>query len=130
MDPRRFTLSLLAQRFAVCRLDPHSTIPEWATAGPLFCMARTPDELSIVCAEEQAPAGTQSAPGWRALKLHGPFAFTETGVLASLVQPLATAGVGVFVFSTYDTDYVLVKQEQLDAAVAALRRAGHAVNPP
>jgi hypothetical protein len=91
-------------------------------------VARTADELSIVCAEENVPAGVQAAQGWRALKLQGPFAFAETGVLASLVQPLASAGVGVFVFSTYDTDYVLVTQDQLDAAVAALRQAGHAVN--
>ncbi len=127
MSTRRFTVSLLPQCSAVCRLDSHSAVPAWATSGPFFCVARTAEELSIVCEEQRVPAGTQAAPGWRALRLHGPIAFTETGVLASLVQPLAAAAVGIFVVSTYDTDYLLVQQEQLESALAALRRSGHEV---
>ncbi|UTA51115.1 ACT domain-containing protein [Deinococcus radiodurans] len=62
------------------------------------------------------------------MKLHGPFDFGLTGILASVLNPLRDAGVGIFALSTYDTDYVLVAQEQLDKAVAALRDAGHHVD--
>jgi hypothetical protein len=57
----------------------------------------------------------------------GPLAFSLVGALASLLVPLAAAGVNVFVVSTFDTDYLLVKEEKLDRAVETLRRAGHAV---
>ena len=63
--------------------------------------------------------------GWNLLKLHGPLAFTETGILASFAAPLAKAGIAIFVVSTFDTDYVLVKTATLDGAVRALAEAGH-----
>ena len=71
------------------------------------------------------PDGVQAEKEWAALQLQGPFPFSLTGVLASFLQPLAEAGVSAFALSTYDTDYVLVKLEQLPAALAALHAAGH-----
>ena len=132
--PRSFQLSVLPGEFAVCRLPASAAIPAWATRSPLFCVMRTADELSIVCAAgdvpvEAAAAGAQAAAGWRALKLHGPFPFEETGVLAAILAPLAAAGVSIFALSTYDTDYVLVREPQLASAAAALRSAGHTVTP-
>ena len=122
------SLSVLSGEYAVCRLDPHAAPPAWAFAGELWSVTRTPDELSVVCAAGQVPEGVQAARGWAALKLRGPFDFGLTGILASVLNPLRDAGVGIFALSTYDTDYVLVAQEQLDKAVAALRDAGHHVD--
>ncbi len=85
------------------------------------------DELSVVCPQELVPEDVRSEGGWRALKLEGPFEFSEVGVLASVAAPLAEAEVGIFAVSTFDTDYVLVKREQLQPAVAALRGRGHEV---
>lgn len=76
------------------------------------------------------PEGLPKEGGWRALKLEGPFEFSTVGVLISVAQPLAEAGVSIFAVSTYDTDYVLVKGEQLDSAVDALRERGHEVAAP
>jgi len=121
------TLSLLADQLAVCRLEPQAAVPAWATRGPFFCIMRTADELSIVCAEGAVPPGVRSERGWRAFKLEGPFDFTQTGILASVLSPLAEAGVGVLALSTYDTDYVLIKGSQLEQAVAALEACSHSV---
>ncbi|BCX04805.1 MAG: hypothetical protein KatS3mg053_2743 [Candidatus Roseilinea sp.] len=121
------TLSVLPDVLAVCRLDPTATIPDWATGEGFFSVTRTADELSIVCREAHVPGDVVCERGWRALKLHGPFDFGQVGILVSVVSPLAEAGIAIFVISTYDTDYVLVKAAQLESAVAALTRSGHAV---
>ena len=90
-------------------------------------MMRTYDELSIVCEEGKAPEIGMIEGGWRVLKLEGPFPFEMTGVLASVLTPLAERGVSIFALSTYDTDYVLIKETQLETTVLALRDAGHSV---
>jgi hypothetical protein len=124
---RTLTLSVIEGFYAIVRLSPDATIPEWATRGAFFSITRTPDELSLVVAESALPAETQSSRNWRLLKVHGPFAFNEAGVLASLANPLARLGVGTFVISTYDTDYLLVQQENVPVAVETLEHAGHRI---
>ena len=120
-------LSVLEERLAVCRLEARAEIPPWATGAPFFCLTRTPEELSIVCAEERVPAGITCEPGWRAFKLEGAFDFGLVGVLASVAAPLARCEVGILAIATYDADYVLVQGSQLDLAMAALRESGHEV---
>ncbi|MDO4246361.1 MAG: ACT domain-containing protein, partial [Deinococcus sp.] len=90
-----------------------------------WSVTRTADELSVVCGAKQVPDNVQSSRGWAALKLHGPFDFGLTGVLASILDPLRDAGVGIFAVSTFDTDYVLVAHRDLPTALTALREAGH-----
>jgi GNAT superfamily N-acetyltransferase len=125
--PPRLTLLELAGRFAVCKLPPVSAVPSWATAGDVFSVTRTADELSVVCRQEQVPEGTHCEGGWRGVRVAGAMPFTQVGVLAALTTPIARAGVGVFAFSTFDTDYLLVKEADFSEAVAALRAAGHRV---
>ncbi len=123
----RFPLRLLPGRYAVCRLRPDAPVPQWALRpGSTFsCVMRTPEELSVVCQEAAVPPFVNLAEkGWRAFQLVGPVPFTTTGVISSLTAPLAAAGVGVFVLSTYDTDYVMVKEANLEKAQAALQAAG------
>jgi hypothetical protein len=81
----------------------------------------------MVCRQEVVPEGVTCEPDWRCLRVAGTMPFTLVGVLASLTTPIAQAGVGVFAFSTYDTDYLLVKAGELHKAVAALRAGGHEV---
>jgi uncharacterized protein len=125
MAPLPLTLTLLPELFAVCRLPAGAELPAWATAGVFYAVTRTAHELSIVCAQEQVPAGFACQPGWRCLQVAGPLDFALTGVLASLAQPLAAAGISIFAISTYDTDYLLIQDKALDAARAALHSAGH-----
>jgi uncharacterized protein len=119
-------LRLLEDRLAVCRLGPDAPVPDWA-GGELTSITRTPSELSVVCAEAGVPADEVAERGWRALEVAGPLSFELTGVLASLSAPLAGARVSVFAIATYDTDYVLVKELDLERAAAALDAAGHTV---
>jgi len=108
-------------------LAPDAHLPAWAERGSFYSVTRTRDELSIIVEEAHVPAGTQSQSGWRVLRVHGPFVLSEVGVLASLTMPLADARVSVFVVSTFDTDYLLVTEEQLASAIVALGRAGHSI---
>ena len=119
---------MLPQRLGISRLAPDAPIPAWATQGSFFSVTRTCDELSIVTEEFLTPAGLQSQPGWRALRVHGPFAFSEIGVIFALAAPLAEIKISLFVVSTFDTDYLLVASTDLAAAIAGLERAGHTIH--
>jgi hypothetical protein len=125
---RHLELSLLPERFAISRLAADSPIPAWATQGPFFSVTRTGDELSVVTELSLVPVGVQSQPGWRVLKVHGPFVLSEIGVLSAIATPLAEARISLFVVSTFDTDYLLVASVTLPAAVAALELAGHTIH--
>jgi hypothetical protein len=126
MEPLR--LRPLPGRFAVCRLPPSASLPSWATSARPFCIAASDDELSIVCATTQLPAALPDALAverdFCALVVRGRLDFALTGILARLTTALATAHIPVFVFSTYDTDYLLVRAERSDEALAALTAAG------
>ncbi len=124
---RQQTLVPLDGTFAVCRLTADAPVPAWVGGGPFVSITRTADELSIVCRQEAVPAGVRCEPGWRCLRVAGPLDFSLVGVLASLLAPLAEAGVSVFAVCTFDTDYLLVKQPDFPRAAEMLRQAGHAV---
>jgi hypothetical protein len=119
-------LSLLADTFAVCKLAPKADIPGWAS-GDFYALTRTADELSIVCPEKAVPEDVPHESSWRCLKVAGPLDFGLTGVLASLLTPLAEAGISVFAISTFNTDYLLVKSNNLERVIHSLRAAGHSV---
>jgi uncharacterized protein len=129
-DPPRLRLTLMPGRFAVARLAPDAPLPEWATRARFWSVTRTAEELSVVCAEADVPAGVLAERGWRALAVAGPIPFSTTGVLASLAAPIAAAGISLFAIATYDTDIVLVADRSLAAACAALERAGHRIELP
>ena len=117
-------LRLLPGRFAVCRLEARAPLPAWVfhDDATLWSLTRTPDELSIVCDEDAVPPSVARVePGWRAFQVEGPIPFDETGVLAGLATALADAGIPLFALSTFDTDLVLVKEGDLERAIAALR---------
>ena len=120
-------LTVLPDRFAICRLDPRERIPGWATEGLFWSLTGTAEECSVVCSEGSLPEGMISEKGWCCLRVEGPLDFGEVGVLASLALPLREAHVSIFVVSTYLTDYILLKTRDLGPAVRVLCRAGHEV---
>ena len=130
MSARRLELEVLPGTFAVCRLAADAALPEWAARGPFVSLTRTQAELSVVCPQHDVPAGVRAEAGWRCLRVKGPLGFGVTGILASLASPLASTGVSIFVLSTYDTDYLLVQERDLDRGIDALERAGHGVSQP
>lgn len=127
MTIHSLTLTVLPDTYAVCRLDADAAIPGWATGNNFFSITRTKEELSIVCLQACVPEGIRCERDWRCLQLVGPIPFAMVGVLASIIQPLAGARISVFAISTFDTDYLLVKAEDLQRAIDALRWQGHSV---
>jgi GNAT superfamily N-acetyltransferase len=123
----RLSLVQVEGAFAVARLDADAPLPGWVAGGPFLSITRTADELSVVYREEAVPDGVRCERGWRCLQVAGPLDFSLVGVLASLLGPLAEAGVSVFAVSTFNTDYLLLKALDFERAVGVLRRAGHAV---
>jgi uncharacterized protein len=121
------TLTALPGRYAIAKLDAKAEVPLWAREGQFVSITRTTAELSIVCQEEKVPAGTPCVPGWRALKCEGPLDWALTGIVASIADPLANAGVATFPVATHDTYYLLIREPQLDHAIQALSGHGHAI---
>lgn len=115
------TLSVMPIALAIVRLDALSHIPLWAMKGSdFFSITKTQDELSVVCSEDKVPQDVKAEKEWRCLKVKGPLDFGLTGILSSLVQPLAEAKISVFVISTFDTDYIMIKKENFQKAITVL----------
>ena len=122
------TLTMIPHKLAVCRLTPEQLDPADFTQSAWWSVTRTADELSIVLPEADVRPEWQAETDWRGLKVEGPLDFSLVGILANLSQILADAHVSIFAISTYDTDYILVKAEKVEAAVVALTAAGHTIN--
>jgi len=125
MTKKHFQITLLGPRMAICRLDPDAELPAWAECRLFSASTRTDEELSIVCPEVAVPGQVFCQKGWRCLKIEGPLDLTEIGVLHALARPLAEAKISIFALSTYNTDYLLVKEKDLDRAKEALTQEGH-----
>ena len=122
-------LRVLPGTFALVRLDGEAPLPDWFRFdAPLAVAIRRGDELSLVAPDAAVPDGGIVERGWRALEVQGPLDLSLTGITADLSHVLAEAGVSIVPLATYDTDVILVRDERLDDAVAALRSAGHTVS--
>lgn len=126
---RSLRLETLDERLIVCRMPPDADLPEGlGEPGRFVSITRTRDELSVVCAEDAAPRGACCTGPWRGIRVSGTLDFSETGVLLSLARPLADAAIPIFVVSTNDTDYLLVRDDRFGAALRSLRDAGHVID--
>jgi uncharacterized protein len=121
-------LSILPGLYAICRFSKNAPLPDWALQGEFVSITRTADELSIVCNQTNIPDTTKGEKDWRCLKIAGTLDFSLTGILASLATPLAEAGISIFAISTFDTDYLLIKENTLEAAIQVLTAAGHLIS--
>lgn len=122
----RLRITILPLRLAVSRLPSDHPVPSWAR-GAFTSVTRTDAELSIICDDSAVPDEVQAERDWRAVRVEGPIPFEVTGVAAALAAPLAEARISVFLLATYDTDYLLVKEDSFRRAVEVLRAAGHEV---
>lgn len=121
-------LYALDELYAIVRLEPDSDVPPWSTRGHFWSITRSDSELSIVCPQEDVPADASAERGWCALEVAGPLDFSLTGVVSSLVGPLAEQAIPLFLISTFETDYLLVREPDLHRSVDALTTAGHSVD--
>lgn len=115
-------LRVLEGDLAIVRLAPDATIPQWLSLSgrPLASITVTEDETSIVCPARLVPEGVRGESGWRAFRVEGKLDLASTGILAAIVAPLAKAGISAYSLSTFDTDFVLVREDRLEKAIGAL----------
>lgn len=121
------TLELLKENYCVCRLEAQEAIPEWCEQGDFYSITKTKDELSIVCSQQYVPENIQAERDWRIFKILGPLDFALIGILSKISLLMAECKISIFALSTYDTDYILVKNDKVDEAVRALVDAGYQV---
>ena len=117
----RLTLTLLPETFALFRMNPDAEVPpKLLERGFFVSITRTADELSIVCPESAMQAGGNKRSGMRVLKVEGPLPFSSVGILRSLLEPLSDSGISALAISTYETDYILVHEDDLERALTVL----------
>ncbi|MDO8599903.1 MAG: ACT domain-containing protein [bacterium] len=122
------TFTLLEDIFSICQLKPENKIPEWCTDCEFFSVTKSKEELSIVCLEESVPSGIKVDKGWRALKIDGVLDFSLTGILAPIATILANSRISIFAISTFNTDYILVKEKDLENAITILEANNYIIN--
>jgi hypothetical protein len=121
-------LYVLDELYAIVRLEPDDELPAWIRGGHFWSVTRTDSELSLVCRQDDVPPAASAERGLVAFEVAGPLDFSLTGVVASLVTPFAEDEIPVFVISTFETDYLLVREHDLHRSVEALTNAGHSVD--
>jgi len=118
-------LKRLNEELTVCKLKDVGDIP---TTSSFYFVGRTDEEISLVCRTEETPENTiEREDGWSAFRVEGMLDFSLVGILSKITSILADAGIGIFAVSTYNTDYILVKKENFERALAALSEAGYEV---
>lgn len=113
-------ISLLSGNFVVCRLDAEDCIPTWIATKSFYSITRTNEELSIVCLDKNVPSEIKCEKGWRILKIEGPLDFSLIGILSKISTLLANEKISIFAVSTYDTDYILIKEESIENSIRIL----------
>ncbi|MBC8470843.1 MAG: ACT domain-containing protein [Planctomycetes bacterium] len=125
MKQRQLQLSLLKDKYGICTLPNNAPIPDWALTQSLASITRTEKELTIVCRLEILPSQYQSGLNWRCFKIDGSFDLNQIGVISSISSTLADAGISIYVISTYDTDYFLIQEQNLEQTISVLSDIGH-----
>jgi hypothetical protein len=127
MTQRKLKLSLLKDKYGICSLPATTPIPDWALKESLISITRTKEELTIVCRQDLIPSQIQCDPNWRCFRIDGAFDLNQTGVISSISSPLANAGISIYVISTYNTDYFLVKEENVNQTISVLSSSAHSI---
>ena len=124
------TLTLLPESFTILKLPAEADLPAWATSGRVWQVSRALEEMTVVvdATEVPAEAAGERSEDWRCLRISEVFDFSVPGILASVLSPVADAGVGIFAASTYSTDYVWIAAVDVPTALSALTAAGHRVH--
>lgn len=119
-------LKVMEGELSVCRLKEMPAVEE---LGEFYFLGKTDEEISLVCPLEAVPNGVlRREDGWKAFRIEGVLDFSLIGILAQISAALAEAKIGIFAVSTYNTDYILTKAEDFDAALTALAKDGYEIS--
>jgi uncharacterized protein len=115
-------LKVLPKKFSILKFQPDSILPGWIYLSDFYSITKTQEELSVVAAQPDSfEDNITASKNWRVLKIIGPLDFSLIGVIADISNILKDASVTIFTISTYNTDYILVKQKDLDVTIKSLR---------
>ncbi len=123
----QLTFELLSGTYSLCRLEPHEGVPDWVYLSTFFSVTKSREELSIICEEYLVPEHTTVEDNWRLLRIVGTLDLSLTGITAQFSTPLAEVGINICVIATYDTDYLMVKSDQILKTLQTLKKAGFEV---
>ena len=118
-------LSVLSETFTIHKLSPDASIPEEILKSNFYSVSKTEKELSLVCSEVFEVQSLQSSNEWKCIKVKGPLDFNMTGILAGISDILTRGKISIFAISTFDTDYILVKSQEMSLARKKLKNAGY-----
>lgn len=124
---KKLTLKLLKDKYSVCRLNKNDEIPKWIFDEEFFSITRTEDELSIVCLQDKIKKDIKCEKNWRVLKIEGPLDFSLIGILSKISTLMANNDISIFAISTYDTDYILIKEESINRAIEVLEKSNYSI---
>ena len=124
---KKLTLKLLKDKYSVCRLNKNDEIPKWIFDEEFFSITRTEDELSIVCLQDKIKEDIKCEKDWRVLKIEGPLDFSLIGILSKISTLMANNDISIFAISTYDTDYILIKEESINRAIEVLEKSNYSI---
>lgn len=124
---KEYKLKFLKSTFSICKLPSNARFPTWVMEKDLLGLIRTPRELTIICHEKDVPDAISKEGGWCAFYIDEVLDFDMVGVLATILNPLADAGITIYALSTYTTDYILIRREKLFVAQKVLTDAGFQV---
>ena len=127
MSEKILTLKLLKETFAVSRLNKNEVIPDWINTSDFYSITKTEDELSIVCSQESVPKDIKHEDDFKALKIEGPLDFSLIGILSKISTILAKSKISIFAISTYDTDYILVKNTDIPRTIEVLSNENYEI---
>lgn len=122
MNKFKITLQILKDQLAVCQLEPGATLPNWVrfVSGEFISITQTLEELSIVCNQNLVPPGIKAEKNWRLIRIKGQMDFSLVGILKRVITPLSESEISIYSISTYNTDYILIKDENFERAVQML----------
>lgn len=121
----KLNLKLLKGEYSVCRFDKNDEIPKWIFNEEFFSITKTEDELSIVCLQDNIKENIKCEKGWKVLKIEGPLDFSLIGILSRISTLMANNDISIFAISTYDTDYILIKEESINKAIKVLEDSNY-----
>lgn len=121
----KLTLRLTEDVMAIHSLPAKSKIPEQVFNAPIYFIANTPQEVSIVLPSNITIESDDTEDDWRMFEVVGPLAFSLTGILSNISTVLANEKISIFAISTFDTDHILVKSNKIEHAKTALLANGY-----
>ena len=124
----KLKLKLLDGIYAVCRFEDSDKVPSWVNEKEFFSVTKTEDEISVVMLQDKISSDVKAEKDWRILKVEGTLDFSLIGILAKISEILAKNSISIFVISTFNTDYILVKEEKVEKAILVLSEEGYEIS--